>query len=179
MVKARILRAGREFGKDVARGLLIYCTLSLFVFYAGLRGSSMNPTLKSGDQVIGNGILTMGKIERGNVVAFLNPEFSFPHIFLVKRVVALPGEKLDLCLEDIYRINGAVQAQYQSIHHNTPCPDDFSRSVTMSSGEYFLMGDNRDALTDSRNFGPVARWRIIAKVRFFLRPKERTFQRLN
>jgi len=139
-----------------------------------------------GDNGRWGGLLPYRKISRGDIVVFHYP--VRPSQDFVKRVVAVPGDRLRLINKRVY-INGEVQVepfvQFISDVRN-PYRDDFPRtdapdfSVTakwwkempklvedhqliIPEGHYFVMGDNRDDSQDSRYWGFVPRESIIGR----------------
>jgi signal peptidase I len=158
---------------------------------------SMEQTLLIGDYLLvdkfcyggstgWNRLLPYRKIRRGDIVVFhypLNPAQDF-----VKRVVALPGDRLRLIDKRVY-VNGVPQrepyVQYISAIRNyyrddfpqTDSPDYGvdakwwkempklveDRQLIIPEGHYFVLGDNRDDSQDSRYWGFVPRENIIGQ----------------
>ena len=92
---------------------------------------------------------------RGDIVVIAMDEFEIP---LIKRVIGLPGETIEIRENQVY-INGHVlQEAY--------LPDIAQRNwgpTLVAAGHVFVMGDNRRASNDSRSFGPVPVDRITGK----------------
>jgi signal peptidase I len=164
---------------------------------------SMKPTILEGDFVVVNKLAYDLKIPftlqrlaqwddptRGDVVVCFSPEDG---IRLVKRVVAVPGDTVELRNGALF-INGAP-AEYEKLperelpyvtqsdrehavfaHESVAgrshavmaypggfSPTRFLRPVTLGEGEYFMMGDNRDNSHDSRSYGVVRREQIVGR----------------
>ena len=158
---------------------------------------SMEQTLLIGDYLLvdklcygGGGIwsrlLPYRKVQRGDIVVFhypVNPAQDF-----VKRVVALPGDRIRLVNKQVF-VNGVLQkegfAQFITRIRN-PYRDDFPRTdapdygvdarwwkqmpklvedhqLIVPEGHYFVLGDNRDDSQDSRYWGFVPRENIIGR----------------
>lgn len=93
---------------------------------------------------------------------------------VVKRVVGLPGDTVQLVHGDLYVTdrNGLNVGGYDRLGNPLPIDEDFIYHkgysnfgpYTVPEGEYFLMGDNRTNSLDSRDKGPVKRSEIIGKV---------------
>lgn len=120
-------------------------------------GMAMMPNLKDGDKVIMN--QPPGEIGRGDVVMFRYPKDE-TRVY-IKRVIALPGEKIEIRAGRTY-INGAMldepylDQEYNSAGRILP-------EETVPSGHYFVMGDNRDNSSDSRAWGTVDKELITGK----------------
>jgi signal peptidase I len=125
-------------------------------------GESMSPALRSGEYLLlRRGGVPRGERAYGEIVALRDASGRL----LLKRVVGLPGESVRAgeevqingrVLEEPYA-NGATSAsQYRGVQR-------------LTEGEHFLLGDRRDASTDSRDFGPIDRSRMegVAKVRYW------------
>lgn len=139
-----------------------------------------------GDSGLWNHILPYRKIQRGDIVVFHYPVNPAQHF--VKRVVALPGDRLRLINKRVY-INGTPlderYAQYiapdrQAYRDDFPRTDVPAFEVTarwwmemrklvddhqliIPEGHYFVLGDNRDDSRDSRYWGFVPRESIIGR----------------
>ena len=169
---------------DVVKALAL-AAVFFFVVQAVLQnyqvlGQSMEPNLHSGQHVIVNKAAYMsldveglskfipfykvdegsefhlfGEPERGDVVVIRSPQEMEKR--LVKRIVALPGDSLEI--EDgIVKINGHSIAE-PYVLGNTRDRDE----STIPEGHYFVLGDNRPRSNDSNSFGPVPKSQIIGK----------------
>lgn len=100
---------------------------------------------------------------RGEIVVFRYP--SDHTQFFIKRVIGLPGETVEITDGDviIYNVdhpNGIVLQEDYLGNVQT----EGKRKTTLSVGEYFVLGDNRDESLDSRFFGPIQTDEIIGRV---------------
>jgi signal peptidase I len=128
----------------------------------------MIPTFLEGDRVLvskfsygvrspfSNRVLIgTGEPSRGDVVIFRYPRD--PAVDFVKRVMALPGESVEL-REGLVFINGArVDDPWGRYEGRPGAPSRNFGPVTVPEGHYFMMGDNRDFSNDSRAWGFVDR----------------------
>lgn len=159
---------------EVTKFALILVVLGIaFVVFVGtplsVRGESMVPNFTSGEIVIVEHISYSGTkvVQRGDVVAAKFPADP-DKTKLIKRVVGLPGEKIEIKQTHIY-INGKLlDESYQPKFGEAPY--DEIPSVTLKSDEYFLAGDNRPGSSDSRLWGPVNRNDILGRVSFVVFP---------
>jgi signal peptidase I len=101
----------------------------------------------------------MAEIHRGDVVVFKYPEE--PERDFIKRVIGLPGDRLELRRKTVY-INGQPLAEPYVTSLEPPPPEDAKPAddlrawygpVTVPDRQYFMMGDNRDNSQDSRYWG--------------------------
>lgn len=104
-------------------------------------------------------------IQRGEILAFWSPES--PDLRLVKRVIGLPGETLEVRHRDVY-INGHKLNEPYTVHTD---PVEFDRRdnygpITLGADQFFMMGDNRDNSNDSRFWGPAPRQNFIGRPLF-------------
>ncbi len=135
-------------------------------------GHSMDPTLSGGDVCLVN-ILAyqIGTPKVGDIVSF-KPNGSSNARSDIKRVIAVPGQKIQIKEGMIY-INDQVfleKNDYPAITRAGLAEN----PITLEDGEYFVLGDNRNNSEDSRNpeIGIVTSEMMEGKVWFILSPAE-------
>ena len=128
---------------------LIICVVvfSFFIRVIDVSGSSMNPTLQDGDKMLVSDLFYKPKV--GDVVIFKKDEYD-PDKALVKRVIATEGQvvNIDFDLGIVYVDGEPFEEAY--ISELTRNKLDFIGPQTVPEGCVFVMGDNRNASTDSR-----------------------------
>ena len=140
----------RRFTRDLIRGLMVLVVLQLFIVQVSVvRGHSMSPSLADGDRLLVDRVShqLMG-IDRFDVVVLRYPRD--PSVDFVKRVVALPGERVRLDHTGLY-VNG-VRLDEPFQHVIDPGVVD---ERIVPEGHYYVLGDNRPISCDSREFGMV------------------------
>lgn len=163
-----------EWIKSIAVALAIVLIVHTFVFnLSTVKGNSMRPTLEDGEWLFINKIgLLLGKPDRGDIVILKDPQGSLGfREFLVKRIVALPGETVE-ARGGVLFVNGRELAEPYT---DTLIEDGDFGPVTVPEGHYFVMGDNRHraASTDSRTFRAVPAELIKGKAQLVLWPFDR------
>lgn len=126
-------------------------------------GSSMSPTLVNGNIVTA---LRGGSYERGDIVAFY-----YNDKILVKRIIGLPGEVIDIDEDGSVSVDGEpLDEPYLDEKALGEC--DIELPYQVPEGRYFVMGDNRSVSSDSRSsqVGCVAEEQVIGKLIFRLLP---------
>lgn len=162
-------------------GALIVAVLvkSFLIQVFWIPSGSMEETLQIGDRVIVNKLAyRIGDPGRGDVIVFEPETFESeslvtkvsrnllesvglrtPESDLIKRVIALPGETLEIADNQVL-INGApLDEQYLALSLSMR---DFGPEV-VPLNSYFVMGDNRNSSRDSRVFGAIDRGRIVGR----------------
>ncbi len=136
--------------------LTITICMNLFVFRLSLVvGSSMEPTLSNGDLIIAQ--ITKNP-ERYDIIIL--EEDMGEHPYLIKRVIGLPGETIQISNNTIY-INGKPIADPIKVEmENYGLANE---PIVLDDNEYFVLGDNRNDSYDSREFGPVFKENILGK----------------
>ncbi len=155
-------------------GFFIASLITHFVAYqTSVEGQSMEPTLSDGDSVIIQKLsYYFGEPQRFDVVVFpvkaKGDGDNGKDSFYVKRIIGLPGETLQVRDGSVYIDGERLEADQYCLSKmldggNADAP------VTMKEDEYFVLGDNRNMSTDSRNsyVGMVKKKDILGKV--FLR----------
>ena len=122
-------------------------------------GISMQPTYESGSLHFVNRLAFLSRRPaRGDVIAI---RLAGPHVLFVKRVIALPGERFEMIEGQSY-VNGAPLSEpYVRDRRPWNVPE-----VTLSSREYYVIGDNRGMLAKDHSFGRVDVSRIVGRVVF-------------
>jgi signal peptidase I len=141
-------------------------------FYVG--SESMVPTLKVWDRVLINKLAyDLEEPQRGDIVLFESPDGGEEP--LIKRVVGLPGDRLELRNGELF-INGErVEESYlerRSCARGMPKTCSFGPK-SVPQNHVFMMGDNRTNSLDSRFFGPVPEENLIGEALFRFWPPRR------
>ena len=126
-------------------------------------GHSMEPTFYGDDRLVVSRVhYLLGQPQRGDILVFNSLEAE--RVMLIKRVVGLPGERVELRGQAIY-INGEALDEY---YIKEPCRISRCHDAAwvLGGNEYFMMGDNRNNSRDSRRFGPVPLDKIVGQVIF-------------
>lgn len=174
---SRIARGQRWFMamKDwliiAAAVFVVMSLLNIFVFnLSTVIGQSMQPTLMEGERLFINKIsLTFTSPKRGDVIVLHDPSLGLDHKeYLVKRVVGIPGDIVEVQKHQLY-VNGKV---VDESYIDTEIQDPDFAALTVAKESYFVMGDNRHAgaSKDSRYFGFVPGDSIVGRVDYICWP---------
>ena len=147
--------------------LVILCAVYLLIHYVGQRtqvqGSSMEPMLTNGDNLIVDKIsYRFRDPERFDIIVF--PFQYEDNVFYIKRIIGLPGETVMIdALGNIY-INGELLSESYG-KEAIKDPGMAANSIYLGSDEYFVLGDNRNNSSDSRDpsVGLIKRDQIIGR----------------
>lgn len=129
-------------------------------------GTSMNPNLEDGELMLLNKIkYVFSDIERFDIVVV-----DYSNKPLIKRVIGLPGEKVEYKDDKLY-VNGEYVKENFKRNGNT---DDYLISELgydiIPKDMYFVVGDNRINSSDSRSIGLIKKEQIEGKANFVLIP---------
>jgi signal peptidase I len=191
-----------ELQSLLAVALVVFAVRSSLADWNDVPSGSMKPTILEGDRVYVNKLaydlkvpfttwhlLEWGDPKRGDIVVFFSPHDGKR---LVKRVIGLPGDTIELRGDALVLNQAPVLYQpfggssladlpeQERVTHEfatedlpgrahaiatwpaVPARRDFG-PLTVPPGQYFMMGDNRDDSFDSRYYGPVDRNRIVGR----------------
>ena len=147
--------------------LFVLCAVYLVIHFVGQRtqvlGSSMEPKLSSEDNLIVDKIsYRFHDPERFDIVVF--PFRYEENIFYIKRVIGLPGETIRIDEKGNILINGEILEESYG-KEVIQSPGRAYEEIVLADDEYFLMGDNRNNSTDSRDpsVGNVRRDEIVGR----------------
>lgn len=157
--------------KSFAIAIVIVLLVHTFVFnLSTVRGDSMRPTLEEGEWLFVNKFnYVIGQPKHGDVVILKDPSRTIDKKdFLVKRIVAVPGDTVEAREHHLYVNSERVEETYTDIAFEDM---DFD-PVIVRPGHYFVIGDNRraGASRDSRSFGTVPEAMIKGQATFILWP---------
>jgi signal peptidase I len=155
-----------EWGKAIIVAVIIAFLLKSFVLATSIvDGHSMDPTLEDGERVIFNKIVYLiGDPEHGDIVIIQRPHRNY-----VKRVIALPGETVEMSNHELYINGDAYETSFvtKDARMNT---GNFG-PIEVPEDNYFVMGDNRAISKDSRNgLGFIKRDDIIGRSELIIYP---------
>jgi signal peptidase I len=168
----------REYFESIVIAVILALFIRTFVVQAfKIPTGSMEENLLIGDHLLVNkfvfgptassierAVLPVAQIRRGEVIVFKYPEE--PDRDFIKRVIGLPGEKVELKEKKVYINDQPLDEPYvhflqppgqNSEFHEVTSFDVRERygPVTVPPNHYFVMGDNRDNSHDSRFWGTV------------------------
>ena len=169
-VQAR--REAYDWIQSLISALLICVLVFVFVLrIMDVHGTSMFPTLNNGDKVLVSDLFY--EPARGDIVVFKKDSYD-DNKALVKRVVAVAGDVVNIDFErGVVYVNGeALEEDYIDVLTTTKI--DFIGPQTVPDNCLFVMGDNRNASTDSRDkrIGMVDKRLVIGKVLLVVYPFE-------
>lgn len=147
--------------------VIVFGICFLIITFVGQRsrvsGSSMEPTLSDGDNLIVDKIsYRLHDPERFDIIIF--PYQYEENTYYIKRIIGLPGETVYINDAGEIYINGTLLKENYGLE-TIQNPGLASEPITLGDDEYFVMGDNRNNSTDSRfaSVGAIKRQDIIGK----------------
>lgn len=169
------MNAAWSFVESTAFALGIFAVTYLFLVQpAAVVGASSYPTIKTGEKVFAEKVsYHLHNPERGDFVILESPRN--PEVDFIKRIVGLPGERIMIQDGKVF-INGQVLEEKYISSGTFTGPENYlseNQELLIPDGYYFVMGDNREHSSDSRDFGPVSKEKIVGKVAFRFWPTNR------
>jgi signal peptidase I len=173
-----IRRTFRDTAETIIAAVLIFVMLQATTQSFEIDGRSMYPTLENQQRLLVNRfvysrspVLTLGSDgylfhgpQRGDIIVFQPPTNS--NTDFVKRVIAVPGDTVDIRGGDVY-VNDVLS---DFVIADTEPRRFFEYPIVVPPNEYFVLGDNRIASNDSRNWGYVHAVDIVGRAWFLYWP---------
>lgn len=157
-----------ELIKIVVISLVIIIPIRYFLiqpFY--VKGASMEPNFYDHEYLIIDEITYRFKDpKRGDIIVFRYPRN--PQEYFIKRIVGLPGEKIQIkdgqvyLYNDIYLAGTVLNESY--LLKGTKTYSLTEDIIALDEKEYYVLGDNRNSSKDSRSFGPVNKSFVTGRV---------------
>ncbi|HIP50018.1 MAG TPA: signal peptidase I [Candidatus Pacebacteria bacterium] len=163
--------------------LIIIVPVRMFLFQPFIvRGASMEPNFAEKEyliinefgykntpvNILGKDIITVKPrkdLERQDIVVFRAPKDKTQ--YYIKRVVGLPGETVEID-NGVVMIYNSASPDGRVLDESAYLPEgrktNGTRKAVLGEDEYYVLGDNRPASSDSRSFGPLKREDVIGKV---------------
>jgi len=131
-----------------------------------VRGASMTPNFDNGQYLVIDEIsYRFGEPERGEVIVFKYP--LNPSQYYIKRIIGLPGETIEIKDGQVILYNQDFP-QGKTLDESSYLAAGIitwgETKIELGEDEHFVLGDNRQASSDSRQWGGLNRENIIGRV---------------
>lgn len=154
-----------EIGKTVIIVLIAAFIIRFFLVQPFVvEGISMEPNFFDKEYLIVNKLsYDIHKPQRGDVVVFVAP--NQPEYDYIKRIIGLPGEKVRIQNNEIFINDQKLDEKYLGSAEKTFVNQNPSLILEKKIGadEYFVLGDNREHSSDSREWGVLPKTNIVGK----------------
>lgn len=156
----------REFLLDSIKYMIIIIIIMFIIFYvasiAQVVGDSMSPTLKNGEVFILNKMkYRFSEVKRSDIISLQYADTKY----LIKRVIGLPGEKIEIKNNTLYINDKKYKEDY--LKEDLSYEDFSLRTLgyeVIPKDMYLVLGDNRENSLDSREIGLIKRKDINGKI---------------
>ena len=158
---ANIIKETLEWARDIVIAVVIALLITRFVItHTVIPTGSMIPTIEINDHLVINRVPYYFTDPKAGEIVIFHQEKE-----LIKRVIAVPGDVLDLRDGEVYINDEKLDEPYLNEPNSTYSffMEDIQFPLEIPEDMYFVMGDNRGNSEDSRYFGFVNRKQIYAK----------------
>lgn len=153
---------------QIAKGIDVLLIIGLLFRFFVLQpfvveGNSMEPNWHNNEYLLVNQVTyRLRPPERGETIIFHYPKD--PREDFIKRIIGLPGEKVTISDGRLFINDKQLNESYINLSEGSQSARQQERlEITLSQTEYFVMGDNRNHSSDSRDWGPLERKFIIGR----------------
>ncbi len=156
----------RDVGETLLLTLVMFAVIRLAIQNYQVDGTSMLPTLQNQQYVIVDKLTYLfSSPKRGDVIVF---EFPLDQTQdYIKRIIGIPGDHINISQNGQVTVNSvALSEPYVNDNLNPYGPESF----TVGANQYFVLGDNRGASSDSRDWGLVDKKLILGKAEIVIWP---------
>ncbi len=146
----------------------IFALIYIFVAqFHKVSGQSMFPTIHDGDFLVTEKIsYRVGQPKHGQIIVLKDPRDESQDF--IKRIIGLPGDKIKIDQGKFFLNGGVLTEPYLAptvqVHGENFLHE--GQEITLGPDEYFVAGDNRENSSDSRDFGPIAKEKMIGRAFF-------------
>lgn len=162
--RGALLSIFKEIFSTALISLAIFFIVYIFLVQPHrVKGESMLPNFKDGELLLTEKVTyRIYQPTRGDVVVFKAP--GMKRVDFIKRIVGLPGENVKILNGNVYINDQELKEPYET--QKTVADID----VNLGENQFFVLGDNRNASSDSRVFGPIPKGSITGKAWFVYWP---------
>ena len=154
-----------DFAEIVLIAVTVFVIVYLFVAQLlEVTGNSMYPTFKDKEQIIAEKVsVKLKELERGEIIIVKSPKDNSR--LLIKRVIGLPGERIMVNGGKVFINGGELYEPYlaegASTYEGALVKEGLEYQIAL--GSYFLLGDNREQSSDSREYGTFPNELIVGR----------------
>jgi len=157
-----------DFLETIVVSLAIFAVVYIFLFQPHqVDGQSMMPNFQNGEYILTDKIsYRLHTPNRGDVVVFHSPQDE--RVDFIKRILAVPGDTIKVSGGYVY-LNGITLQEDYINDPGAVLSGRFLREgaeIEVPLGQYFVMGDNRNHSSDSREWGFVTTAQIVGRAFF-------------
>jgi signal peptidase I len=158
-----------EFFLDILEVVVFAIAIFLFIYLLVLqphkiKGTSMEPNFPDGEFLLTDKLTyRFREPKRGDVIVFEAPRSQDEEF--IKRIIGLPGDRVSVMAGAVY-INGQMLSEKYLPNATTTPPGAFlqeGEEVSVPPEHFFVLGDNRNASSDSRSWGFISKEEIQGK----------------
>lgn len=166
-MESKLFKEVLEWVKSLAIAGVLAIIIHTFLFaVVVVSGPSMEATLHNNERLIMNKLVyNFNDAEHGDIIVFHATEQDD----YIKRVIGLPGDKVEYRNNQLYINDEAVEEPYLA---DTTYTVDFG-PVVVTEDTVFVLGDNRLNSTDSRIIGAISEDKIVGRVNLLIWPLNR------